>query len=295
MIADPREILNDAEKNNYAIAGINVPTFDAVWGVIEAAEELNCPVMLSHAEAHDPFAPIDEIAPVMLDAARRAKVPVILHLDHGFSYSYVMKAVRNGFTSIMYDCSERPFAENVKELREFAALAHGLGIVVEAEIGRMPSTMIGHGGCTQNNVPVKNMEDFFTLPEEAKKFAEGTKGDMLTVSFGSVHGRYVTQPKLDIERLKAIHAVTPAHLVMHGTTGIDDAQITAAVNGGIRKFNFYTGVGTSPIEPILQAQKKAVAEDELFYIHDIAKISRECVKEKAKYVINLFRNNVPAV
>ncbi len=287
MIADPKEILVDAEKNNYAIAGINATTLEGIQAVLEAAEEMGTPIMLSHAQVHEPYAPINVFGPLMVHFAEKAKVPVIIHLDHGTNYNYVMKAVRNGFTSIMYDCAHLPYEENVSEVKRFTEMAHQLGIIVEAEVGQMPSNIEGIGGCTEFGVGIENMEQYYTDPKMAEEFCIRALVDMLAISFGTVHGFFVERPILDIERVKQIHSLIPTALVMHGTTGVDEEQIKAAINAGIRKFNYFTGIGTSANESIEAQIKNATAP---VYYHEIAANAKEIMKQRAKHIIEVYQN-----
>lgn len=287
MLANPKEILQDAEKNHYAIAGINATCLEGIMAIIEAAEELDAPVMLSHAEHHEHAVPIDVFGPIFMHFALRAKVPVIIHLDHGSTHSYVMKAVRNGFTSIMYDCAHLPFEENVRNVKAFIEIAHELGITVEAEVGQMPSNVVGQGGCTEFGVAIENIKDYFTKPDEAAEFVRRTNVDMLTVSFGTVHGMFVEEPHLDIALLKRIKEKTGCALVMHGSSGVDDAQILAAIDCGLNKINYYTGMGTAPTSDIDTMIHNAKGP---LYFHDIAHLSKEIMKEKAREKILLFQN-----
>lgn len=287
MIVNPKEILLDAQRNNYAIGGINTTTLEGIQAVIEAAEELRIPVMISHAQIHEPFAPIDVFGPLMVHFAEKAKVPVIIHLDHGSDIHYIMKAVRNGFTSIMYDCAHLSLEENANKVKSFVDIAHSLGIIVEAEVGQMPSNIEGQGGCTEYGTDLGNIEQYFTDPQMAADFCKETSVDMLTISFGTVHGFFVDKPVLDIERVKKIHSLTPTALVMHGTTGVDEQQIKEAINAGIRKFNYFTGVGTSTTESIGAQIKKATAP---VYYHEIAMNAKEIMKEKAKHILEVFQN-----
>ncbi|MCC8180295.1 MAG: class II fructose-bisphosphate aldolase [Planctomycetes bacterium] len=290
MLVDPKEILADAEKRNYAIAGINTPTFDAAMGVLEAAEELGWPVMIGLAEVHDVHAPIDMLAPMLHDIAVRSKAQVILHLDHGMTMDYIMKAIRYGFTSIMYDCSSMPLEENANSLREFAIMAHKLGITVEGEVGQMPSTITDNRGCVENGVSAEgDISQYFSVPEDVARFVDISGVDMMAISFGNVHGDYVGEPKLDIPRLQKIHELTKCHLVMHGTTGVDDAQIRQAIDGGIRKFNYFTGIATAPTEPVKQLLNNANGP---VYVQEIGDCIRNVIRERAREVITLFRNGV---
>ena len=287
MLANPKEILLDSQKNNYALASINATTLPGIMAVIEAAEELDAPVILSHAQLHETWSPIDVMGPLFTHFALHAKVPVIIHLDHGITHEYVMKAVRNGFTSIMYDCAHLPFDENAEKVAAFTELAHTLGIIVEAEVGQMPSNVVGHGGCTAYGAPIDHIEDYFTKPVEAVEFVRRTNVDMLTVSFGTVHGIFVEEPKLDIKLLKDIRAQVDCGLVMHGSSGVDDAQMKAAIDAGLNKINHYTEMGTAPVPEIAKAIGEATIP---LYYHDIAHMAKEIMKEKAKNRIELFLN-----
>lgn len=287
MIANPKEIFMDAERNNYAVVGINATTCAGVNAVLEAAEELQAPVMLSHAQAHEHFAPIDTFGKLMVYKAAKAKVPVIVHLDHGKNYSYLIRAIRSGFTSIMYDCAELPVEENIKRVKTFAETAHELGVIVEAEVGIMPSNIKGQGGCTESGARVENIEQYFTDPTVAAEYVDATGVDMLTISFGTVHGFFVEKPILDIERVKKIHAVTNASLVMHGTTGVDEKQIKKAIDAGIRKFNFFTGVGTAASNEVVDLVESA---QEPVYYHEIEMRAKEIMKDRAKHMIELMLN-----
>lgn len=280
------EILADADRKGYALAGVNTPSLAAASAVVAAAEELDVPVMIGHAEAHEPFVPIDTLGPMLRELALRAKVPVILHLDHGTSMEYLFRAIRHGFTSIMYDCSDLPLEENIGRVGEFTKLVHKMGIAVEAEVGRMPSTMLDENGCVANGVKAEDIERYFSDPGEVARFAEETNVDMIAVSFGNIHGEYHNEPRLDIDLLKRIHGRARTNLVMHGTTGVDDAQVIKAIEGGIRKFNYYTGIATAPARPLAELFAKTATP----YIHEVEKCCHDAIYKKALEVIKLFRN-----
>lgn len=287
MIANPKELLMDADKNNYALAGINATSAAGVDAVLMAAEELGAPVMLSHAQSHENFAPIDTFGRYMVQKAAEAKIPVIVHLDHGTNYSYLIRAIRSGFTSIMYDCAELPLEENISRVKDFTEVAHEIGVIVEAEVGLMPSNIKGQGGCTESGVPVENIKQYFTDPQMAADYANATGVDMLTISFGTVHGFFVEKPVLDIERVKSIRSKTNVSLVMHGTTGVDEKQIVEAIDAGIRKFNYFTGVGTAASEEI---ERYICKSTEPVYFHEIEMLAREIMKSSAKNAIELMLN-----
>lgn len=289
MLVSMNEILKGAQERNYAVACINATTYEGLRGIIEAAEELNAPVILGHAQIHEPVAPIDEFGPIIVREAIRAKVPIAVHLDHGMNYEYAVKAIRAGFNSVMYDCSNLPVEENIREVRRFTELAHGMGVAVEGEVGCMPSNIVGQGGCTEFGQEITNISDYYTKPEEAEQFVKETGVDMLTVSFGTVHGIFVETPVLDIELVSRIHERTDAYLVMHGSSGVDKDQLLAAVDHGVRKVNHYTNVGTAPVTPLAEAVRQA---ENPMYFHELAKMGRDIIREKAKEIIALLRTNM---
>ena len=177
--------------------------------MIAAAEDLDTPIIIDHAEVHNSLIPIERMGPLMVKAAKEAKVPVCVHLDHGKSYTFLMKALEAGFPSIMFDCSDLPFEENVAKVKEFVDFAHARGITVEAELGVMASTEEDtHGGEDAEKRVLTNADirKFFTKPDEAAEFAERTNCDALAVCFGTMHGIYAEDPVLDIDRVKAIRS-----------------------------------------------------------------------------------------
>lgn len=286
MLVNNNVLLEDAEKNNYAVAGINTTGLTMLRAVVEAAEELNAPVILSHAQLHEPYAPIDMMAPLMKAAAERAKVPCSLHLDHGVSESYILKAVRNGFTSVMVDFARCPFEENVARTKAMTQLCHELDISVEGEYGEMPSNVKGQGRALPEG---KTIDFFYTNPEKAKQFVDLTGVDNLVVSFGSVHGIYIENPVMDYRRLKEIREALPdCPLVMHGGSGLSEEDVKKCIDGGIRKINYYTYMATAPSKVFPEMIQKAGT---LPYFHELAECAKDIMKEQAKYAIKLFLNN----
>lgn len=285
MLVNNKALLEDAERYNYAVAGINTTSLTMLRAVIEAAEELNMPVILSHAQLHEPYAPIDLMAPLMKKAAEEAKVPCSLHLDHGVSEKYILKAVRNGFTSIMVDFARCPFEENIARTKAMTDLCHELDISVEGEFGEMPSNVKGQGRPLPEG---KTIDYFYTDPDKAKEFVERTGIDNMVVSFGSVHGIYIENPVMDFERLKKIREKLPGFpLVMHGGSGLSQEDTKKCINGGVRKINYYTYMATAPSKllPKYLAQAKTPP-----YFHEIAEYSKEIMKKQAMYAIALFMN-----
>ena len=287
MLVNMKEILSHAEKNHYAIACINTPSADNIRAVIGAAEELNAPVIIDHAQVHDPVIPIEVIGPQMVACAKAAKVPVCVHLDHGTDYTFIMKAIHAGFSSIMYDCSLLPYEENKAKLTEFTKLAHGLGITVEAELGVMASTgEDSHGGKPLTNEEIKQ---YFTDPQQAGEFAEATGVDALAVCFGTMHGIYAEDPVLDIDRVKAIRAAMPdtCRVVMHGASGVQPEQVRRGLTAGCSKINYYSYMGKATTEYI--SQKLADCHGNIAS-HELYADAFQFMQGYAKDVIQIFLN-----
>lgn len=230
MLVSLKEIIDMAEKGGFAIPAFNVYNTETIMGVVDAAEEMRAPVIIQVY----PRLLNEEvgfyICPAIVAAARRASVPICFHLDHGPSEMEVQKALRWGATGIMYDGSVHPFNENVENTKHIVDICASIDIPVEGELG--------HIGSVNDDAM-----DEFTDPAEAKEFVEKTGVCCLAVLIGNAHGHYKKEPKLDIERVKAIREATGGiPLVLHGGSGIPDEQVKAAIKAGIRKMNIGTDI-----------------------------------------------------
>ena len=259
MLVNMKEMLQDAEKHNYAIGSLNTPNFETLRAVIAAAEKLDCPIIINHAQGHEPVVHMETIAPLMKMYAENAKVPVAMHIDHGLDLNFCLKAVKYGFTSIMCDRSSYPLEKNIALTKQFVDMVHPLGITVEAEIGSMPNNMPTEVP-GQEKSDLSDLTKYFTKVDEAKRFAEETQVDVMAISIGTVHGMYTGKSNLDIQRIKDIRAVTPEneHLGMHGCSGTEHDQVVAAIDAGIKKINYFTAMDTS----VAPALKKMIDEYE---------------------------------
>ncbi len=231
MLVTLQEILTDTRKNKYAVGLFNCVTLEMTKGIIMAAEEKRSPVIIGPAESLLPAATLEEYADMMLGIAKRAKVPVAVHFDHGFSSELVRKAIDLGFSSVMYDCSMLPFSENVENTRKMAAYAHSRGCSLEAEIGH-----VGSNGSAEESIA----KTVYTTPEDALRFAAESNCDALAVAIGTAHGVYTEKPVLSIEVLKEIARSCTLPLVLHGGSGLSDAAFKECIEGGISKINIFT-------------------------------------------------------
>ena len=266
-----KEILLDAQKRAYGVGYFNAVNLEMIRAYIEAAEELDSPIIIGTAEALLPIAPFEWIVPAMLDAARRARVPVAVHLDHTYHFNTLMQALRAGFGSIMYDGSRESHEDNLKHSAAIARIAHGMGVGLECELGSV-SGLSDEAGHEDKMV--------YTEPSEAAAFLERTGADFLAVSIGTVHGVYKAEPHLDIPRLKQIRAAVDAPLVLHGGSGLSDADFQNTIAGGIVKINVFTDV--------ILAAKRALAEHPEASYNDGICLAREAMKEATLEKLRIF-------
>lgn len=289
MLVNMKEILETAEKEKYAIPCINTPNVEFIRAIIGAAEDLNTPVIIDHAEVHDTLIPIERIGPEMVRYAKEAKVPVCVHLDHGTNYTFLMKALQAGFSSIMYDCSALPFEENVRRVKEFTKIAHDLNITVEGELGVMASSGEDTHGSEDVVLTNEDIRKFFTDPAEAGRFCDETGVDALAVCFGTMHGIYAEPPVLDIDRVKAIRKAMPAgtRVVMHGASGVAWDQIKLAIGAGCSKVNYYSYMAKATTE--FAGKKIQETEGKIAY-HELQEAAYGFARGYAKMVLTEFRN-----
>lgn len=283
MLVTLKELLKDADINHYAIGSFNTPNLETLRAVVAAAEETGCPVTLNHAQPHESVIPLEEIAPLMLDYARKSKIPMSVHIDHGMTKEFVMRAVRAGFTSIMYDCSRFPFEQNAREVKEFIDLVRPLGITVEAELGEM-LTNAADGG-TENG----NKSQYYTDPEQAAEFCRLTGVDCLAITFGTVHGVYDTPPELDIARLQTIRSEVDAGtaLVMHGGSGTPPEQVKKAVENGIRKINYFSAMDVASAPVLAKTIQEAAGKP--VHFAELSHMVTEVIQEKCVEAIKMFQ------
>lgn len=278
MLVTLKEILNYAEEHQSAIGAFNVPNLECIMAVIEAAEELDYPVIIQHAPLHEEFVPFEVIAPIMLKAAKDSKVPVCVHLDHGTDLNQLHRALELGFTSIMYDGSNLPFEENIKNTKIAVQMAKEFHASVEAEIGRM----VRKETVKTDEIVPEITEDMYTNPFDAQRFVLQTKIDALACSFGNIHGIYAKKPKLDYDRIKTIKELVGIPLVMHGGSGVDQQGYEKSIENGIRKINYYTYMAKAAGESIAQNKK------EYHFYHDIVMDAIKVMKENAKQAMEIF-------
>lgn len=281
MLVTLTEILKIAEEKKIAVGMFNATGFDSLQAVIGAAEELGQPVIIAHAEVHNVYNDISLVGPAMIAMAERARVPVCVHLDHGTSLDMIWRALRLGFTSVMIDASALPYAENLALTKQVTAVAHSMGASVEAELGRLVTSESG-----EKSAGVLRPEDYYTDPEEAKEFCGETGVDALAIAFGTAHGFYKAQPKLDFDVVKNVAAATGLPLVMHGGSGVSDDGFRQAIANGIRKINYYSYMSRAGYE----AAKSVIESGSTSYLHDVEFAAMKAMTEDVKKAIRVFAN-----
>jgi len=228
-----KEILEPARAGGYAIAGLEFWSSESAKPIIDAAEAENMPVILQTGPAEIAYAGgAEAVCDFALPMARRAKVPVALHLDHGDTLDVATACLKAGFTSIMIDASHLPFEDNIALTRQVVAAARPYGATVESELGRL--------GGAEGLKTVADEEAAQTDPDQAAEFVERTGIDALAVAVGTVHGFYKFEPRINLDRLERIAKKVALPLVLHGGSGTPDEKITAAMRLGIAKVNICT-------------------------------------------------------
>lgn len=275
MLVNLVEILKLAEEKKFAVGAFNTPNLECIRAVIDAAERLNVPVIISHAQLHEPVAPLAKIGPVMVEAARAAKVPVCVHLDHCESLDYMAQALEIGFTGVMYDGSTLPYAENLANTQKAVAMVRRYSCGVEAELGSLASR---EGGGANASGPV------YTDPDEAVSFCKETGIDALAPSFGTAHGIYKSKPVLDLDRVKAIAEKTGLPLVMHGGSGVSPEDYRTGIANGLRKINYYSYMSKAGT----QAVKELLAREDVTFFHDLALAAQKAMEADAERAMRVF-------
>ena len=276
MLVNLKDILKVAQARKIAIGSFNTPNLESLQAILGAAEELNQPVIIMHAQLHEDIGvcKLDEIGPIMMYMAEKSTVPVCVHLDHGTDFSYVKKALDIGFTSVMFDGSEGDVEENIANTSLVVDLAARFGASVEGEVGSMGERADGYGD--------HHGESVYTDPMLAQRFVKETGVDALACAFGTVHGISSKKMVLDYDRISMIKEVVDVPLVMHGASGLTENELKETIRRGIRKINYYST--TSKIAADVLSQKKYTQ------FHDAVNDAKAAIKNDVKNMIEIFTN-----
>lgn len=299
MFVTLKQVLAKAEKGRYAVPAFNINNLEITQAVMAAAVKLKSPIILQTSEGAIEYAGIEYLV-AMARVAAKAKVPVVLHLDHGKNLKVIKKAIDSGYTSVMIDASLMAFDQNVATTKKVVGWAKKKNISVEAELGAIKGI--------EDLVSVSEKQAFFTDPDEAEKFARLSGCDALAVSIGTAHGAFKSKGKmeLDILRLKKIDKMVKIPLVLHGASavpkelvdlankfgaeiggaqGVPDAQIKVAISAGIRKINTDTDLRLAFCAGVRQA---LVEDKKAFDPRKILIPARDLIQQIAENRIKLF-------
>lgn len=263
-----RDILQDARKRNYAVGGFNVFNFETLGAVVEVAEELKTPLVLGIAERLFKFVDVDTLAAAMVKAAHKSSVPIALHLDHGRTYEGLMKAIRWGFTSVMYDGSALPFEENIKRTKDITRIAHSLGLSVEGELGYI--------GCLEG---IEASGSTVSKPEMAAEFVQKTRIDALAVGIGHNHGNVREMPGLNYAKLDELYSAVRVPLVMHGGLRLHRDAYRMVINSGIAKINIATDMSMAAAETLKTELAKNPASNYISLMTVVKKGVKDSVRK----------------
>ena len=284
MLVTLNEVMKIAEEREIAIGSFNTPNLESLEAIISAAEELDLPVIIQFAQCHEPWIPLSLIGPIMVEAAKKAAVPVCVHLDHGETLEYLQQALDIGFTGIMYDGSTLSYEENLANTKQAVAMAKKTGASVEAELGSMGRRESGAGDDTGADDETK----IYTDPDQAAVFVKETGIDALACSFGTTHGIYLAEPKLDFDVVKNVRAKTDQiPVVMHGGSGVSREDYKKAIKAGTRKINYFTYMDKAGGNAAA-AYVESVKDGEPLFFSSVFMAAREAMKENVKEAMKMF-------
>ena len=270
-------LLKQAQKGGYAVGAFNANNLEIVQGIVEAADELESPVILQASQGAIKYAGVDYITAIVKTASEKVKVPVALHLDHGTSFEQAVQCIRAGFSAVMFDGSKHSFEDNIANTLAVVRVARPAGVSVEAELGKI--------GGTEDDISVSDRDAMMTVPEEAQEFVRRTGVDALAVAIGTAHGPYKGEPRLDFDRLQKIRNLVDVPLVLHGASGVPEKAIQKAISIGICKINIDTDLRqafTAAVKQVLAEKPGEIDPRKLLGP------GREALKQVAKQKIQLF-------
>ncbi len=266
MLASMKEIFEAKTKG--AVAAFNVFSYEDASMVVRAAEDVNLPVFLMANRPAIKYLDVDMFFAVMSVLAKKASVPVAVHLDHSNSYEAVKNAIDAGFTSVMFDGSSLPVEENLDITRRIVDYAKPRGVSVEAEIG--------HVSYQDSD---SDTQGVYTTPAEAKMFAEGSGVDALAVSIGTVHHMVTQEAHINFELLEEIKNTVSTPLVIHGSSGVSDEDLKRLSDCGARKINIGTALRLAFGNTL---RREMEARPDVFDRLELFKAPMQAVYEKAK-------------
>ena len=251
MLVNTKEILTKAQQGKYAVAAFNVYNLETAQAAIQVSEREGTPVIIALGERYFPTVDVEGFSAMIKAMAEKVKIPVALHLDHAYEKESIIRAIRAGFTSVMYDGSKYDLEQNIRFTKEIVEIAHMAGVSVEAEIGS-----VARGAFSDE----EEGDGTLTDPQSAKAFVAETNVDFLAAAIGTVHGMYQGEPKIDLALLEKIREAVGIPLVLHGGSGTPEDVVKKAIELGICKVNVNTEVSMAAVSYLEKyAEKKQMA------------------------------------
>lgn len=275
-----KDLLNDSKQKKYGVFATNAFTFEMAEVVIAAAEEKKSPVILMIAEDLFEHLNPEKISPSIIPMIRKAKVPIVFHLDHGMDFETVSKSMYYGFNSVMYDGSRYSLKQNIKIMKKLRKSSSQLGVSLEGEVGQVGGLESGERDIEKQHID----SDKYTKIEDALEFISETRVDALAVAIGTIHGNFRFKPDLDFKRLEEINDAVDVPLVLHGSSGLSDQDFKRAISCGITKINYFTGL----VSAATKKTRETVCKNDSFSYLTLNKIVMESVKEKIKEKMDIF-------
>lgn len=286
MLVSLKEILDIAEEKKIAVGSFNTPDLTSLQAVIAAAEELNLPVIIQFAQCHEvdnKYNVLEDIGPIMVDFAKRASVPVCAHLDHGEDMEYLERALKIGFTGIMYDGSVLTYEENLENTKKAVAMAASYGASVEAELGSMGKRENGDGDGSEDDTKI------YTDAVQAGAFVKETGIAALACSFGTTHGLYISKPQLDFSVVENVRKETDGiPVVMHGGSGVSEEDFGKSIAAGVRKVNYFTYMDKAAGEVLTAYVEEVKAAGTPVFFAEPARRARQAMKENVIGAMKVF-------
>ena len=280
MLINLKEMLQAAEQNNCAVGSYNVYNLESILAVKEAVETTKLPAIIAFGESYTAHAPIEAIASIVHTLFMTSTVPVVLHLDHAQNPSVIKQAIDCGFTSVMYDGSRLPLAENIANSQKIVQMAHASNISVEGELGYL-NNEDGSGEASASCTDVN----------DAVNYTEKSGVDALAIAIGNAHGLYKSTPQLNFAQLKKLHENVQCPLVLHGSSGISFADLQKAIDLGIRKFNINTEVSTTGVKALREyLAQNPYEQNPNLRLETVLKYARSQMSCKIAEFMQIFAN-----
>jgi len=290
MLVHIGRILNKKMVGKYAVPAFNTNDLEMTQGIVRAAVKQKAPVIVQTSVGALEYAGMEEIAAIIKTEARKVNVPIALHQDHCKDFDIIKKLIALGYSSVMVDASHLPYKENVKLTKAVVSYAHKRGVWVQAEIGRL----LGN----EDWQDVKSGEDLMTNPDEALKFINETRVDTLAVAVGSMHGipvnpkikkiLWTLKEHIDLQRLGEIRKKVKIPLILHGASGVPDAQIRAAIKYGVAVFNIDTDLRVAFNRALRDNLSKNL---QVYDPRKLLKPATDALQKMAEHKIKLLKAN----